>query len=87
MRTGVATSTSAPRAQVGAALSSMQHALNDLTKQHAQCGVWAKLLAHGGVEQVRAGAHAWVRAFLMLFYLNTHVCWCMAFLGSAQVMP
>ncbi|KAF5834336.1 dynein heavy chain, N-terminal region 2-domain-containing protein, partial [Dunaliella salina] len=54
MRTGMMTSTSAPRAQMGAALSNKERLLQELSKQHAQCAAWAKLLTHGGVEQTMA---------------------------------
>jgi hypothetical protein len=52
MRIGVITSTSAPRAEVGAALRHVEQVLAGLKKQYAQCGVWARLLKHGDVEQV-----------------------------------
>ena len=52
MRTGVVVSTSASKSDIGAALTSMEMKLAELSKKLAQCGVFARLLSQDGIDLV-----------------------------------
>jgi len=71
MRTGVVTSVGAPRKEVGSALASMEQQVADMGTRHAQCMVWAKLLAHAQTDVARVG----VAPVLVVLVQVQVLCW------------